>query len=332
MNIEVCYTLPIVEYISKLIVRRAAWLVLCSLALGIFLSEITLAYLLPFIPVFLAGMMGSAGLMITIRDLFRSGVKISKISIILTSQFIISASIGFVIALIFFSVISNLPNLAVGQILHGAMPSEQTTPVWIRLAGGNTALGITTLMLSTLASPFVSPVMVLAFAGRWVNLDYILIFESLLLSVMLPVLIGSLIRSKYNNTMARYDHVYSATSVLFALPTVAIIGALAASFLSIQSLSIILLAVIASIAHFASTLLIGLAIPRVLRWNTPDIPVSVYNLSMKEFTVTLGVITMAGLEPEVGVPASIYGIMHMAAAPIIARRFYSTQMSKNNTS
>ncbi|MEM3915762.1 MAG: bile acid:sodium symporter [Candidatus Nitrosocaldus sp.] len=324
--------MPIAEYLSKLIVRRAVWLVLCSLALGMFFSEVSLAYLLPLIPVFLVGMMGSAGLMITIKDLFRSGIKPSKISVILASQFIISTSVGFVLALIFFNVISDLPNLALGQVLHGAMPSEQTTPVWIRLAGGNTALGITTLMLSTLASPFVSPVMVLVFAGTWVNLDYIVMFESLLLSVMLPVLIGSFIRSKYNNTMARYDHVFSTTSVLFALPTVAIIGALAASFLSIQQLHIIILAVVASLAHFASTLLIGLVIPKVLRWNALDVPVSIYNLSMKEFTVTLGVIIIAGLDPEVGVPAAIYGIMHMAAAPIIARWLYLARIRKSSAS
>ncbi|GBC74666.1 hypothetical protein HRbin05_00711 [archaeon HR05] len=322
--------MPIVEYISKLIVRRAVWLVLCSLVLGIFFSNISLAYLLPLIPVFLAGMMGSAGLMITMRDLFRSGIKVSKISIILASQFILSTSVGFILALIFFNVISDLPNLALGQVLHGAMPSEQTTPVWIRLTGGNTALGIATLILSTIASPFVSPVMVLLFAGRWVNLEYMLMFESLLLSVMLPVVVGSFIRSKYN-AMARYDNVFSAASILFALPTVAIVGALAASFLSLQPLSIVLLAVIASLAHFVSTLLAGLAISKVLRWDALDTPVSIYNLSMKEFTVTLGVITMTGLEPEVGVPASIYGMMHMASAPIIARWLYSTQIRKNTS-
>ncbi|MFN4336932.1 MAG: bile acid:sodium symporter family protein [Candidatus Nitrosocaldus sp.] len=319
-----------IAYISRLIVRRAVWFVLYSLVLGIFFSEASLTYLLPIIPVFLAGMMGSAGLMVTMRDLFRSGIKPSKISVILTSQLILSTSVGFVLALLFFNVMSDLPNLALGQVLHGSMPSEQTTPVWIRLAGGNTALGITTLMLSTIASPFVSPVLVLVFAGTWVNLEYIAMFESMLLSVMLPVVVGSFIRSKYN-VMARYDHLFSTASVLFALPTVAIIGALAVSFLSIQPLPIILLAVIASLAHFASTLLAGLVIPKILRWDAFDVPVSIYNLSMKEFTVTLGIVTITGLDPEVGVPAAIYGIMHMAAAPVIARWLYLARIRRNTS-
>ncbi|MCS7140922.1 MAG: bile acid:sodium symporter [Candidatus Nitrosocaldus sp.] len=310
--------MSITGYIRS-VISKAIWLVLGSLVIGILFPEASLAYLLPLIPLFLAGMMGSAGLMITMMELFRSGIKPSKISIMLSSQFILSTSIGFVLALLFFNIMADLPDLALGQVLHGAMPSEQTTPVWIKLAGGNTALGIATLMLSTITSPFVSPVMVLIFAGRWIELDYVLMFESLLLTVMLPVVVGSLIRSARPQAIARYDAVFSAISLLSALPTVAIVGALAASFLSIQPLHVLLLALVASMAHFGATLIAGYAIPRILRWDASDAPVSIYNLSMKEFTVTLGVIATTGLSQEVGVPAALYGIMHMAAAPIIAR-------------
>jgi BASS family bile acid:Na+ symporter len=322
--------LSIVEAISKVMVRRAIWLVLGSLAVGVLFSEMSLAYLMPMIPIFLAGMMGSAGLMITMRDLFRSGIKPSRISIILSSQFVLSASVGFAVALLFFNILSDSPDLALGQVLHGAMPSEQTTPVWIKLAGGNAALGIATLMLSTIASPFASPVLVLAFAGTWVELDYVVMFESMLLTVMLPVVVGSLVRSAKPKAVARHDLAFSATSILFALPTVVIVGALAASFLSIQPLQILLFAVMASLTHFAVTLAAGVFIPKVLRWGASDAPVSIYNLSMKEFTVTLGVIAATGLNPEVGVPAALYGIMHMAAAPIIARQLYS-RYARNKT-
>lgn len=311
-------------------VTRAVWFVLGSLVVGVLFSEVSLTYLLPLIPIFLAGMMGSAGLMITMKDLFRSGLKPSRISIILSSQFVLSASVGLAVAILFFNILSDSPDLALGQVLHGAMPSEQTTPVWIKLAGGNVALGIATLMLSTIASPFASPVLVLVFAGAWVELDYVVMFESMLLTVMLPVVAGSLIRSAKPKAIARHDLAFSATSILFALPTVVIVGALAASFLSIQPLQILFLAVMASSMHFAATLVGGIMIPKLLRWDGPDAPVSIYNISMKEFTVTLGVIAATGLNPEVGVPAALYGIMHMATAPIIARQLF--RKARNTTS
>ncbi|RMF29816.1 MAG: hypothetical protein D6752_05280 [Candidatus Nitrosothermus koennekii] len=87
----------------------------------------------------------------------------------------------------------------------------------------------------------------------------------------------------------------------------------------LESLELLSIAIIASLIHFSSTVLLGLIIPKVLRWGDKDIPVFVYNLSMKEFAVTLGVIASMGLSNEVGIPASVYGMMHMASAPLIAK-------------
>lgn len=307
------------EKISNIIIEKASILVIISIIVGVSLSSLVLQYLLPLIPIFLAGMMISAGLMIGFKDYLRSGIKPSRISVIISSQYILSVLIGYVLALIFFNILLNEPNLALGQVLHASMPSEQTIPVWIKLAGGNVALGITTLVISTLVSPFASPALVFAFAGAWVQIDYLAIFISLILTVLTPVLVGSFIRSRRTKTITKHDHVYPAMSTMFALPTVVIIGALAYSFLSSQLMEVLSFAIIASSIHFGSTILIGLAIPKVLHWHYSDQTVSVYNLSMKEFTVTLGVIAATGLNPEVGVPAALYGIMHMATAPIIAR-------------
>jgi bile acid:Na+ symporter, BASS family len=317
----------LVAIVSQIIVKNALWWVLASIVFGILFANMVLHYLLPLIPIFLAGMMASAGLMITLKDLFRSGIKPSRISIIVSSQFVLSTSVGFVVAFLFFNILSDSPNLALGQVLHGAMPSEQTTPVWIRLAGGNTPLGITTLIFSTIVSPFASPVLVLSFVGTWVELDYIAILVSMVLTVLIPTLIGSLVRSARPNIVERYEDVFSSTSVLFALPTVVIVGALAVSFLFIQPFQILLLAIVASLIHFSLTLAAGWSIPRILHWEASDAPVSIYNVSMKEFTVTLGIIAATGLNPEVGVPAALYGIMHMAAAPLIAKRLRSKHTS-----
>lgn len=122
-------SVSLVDAASGIIVKKAVWWVLASIIIGVIFSESALEYLLPFIPIFLAGMMGSAGLMITLKEMFRSGIKPSRISVILASQFVLSAFVGFAIAILFFNILSDSPNLALGQVLHGAMPSEQTTPV-----------------------------------------------------------------------------------------------------------------------------------------------------------------------------------------------------------
>lgn len=294
-------------------VGYATALVLASIVIGIIFNAIVIEHILPIIPLFVLGMMLSAGLMISIKQLNPMN---KKLLVLIPSQYILSSAIGFIIALIFFNMIIDAPELALGQILHGSMPSEQTTPVWIRLSNGNLAFGILTLMISTLVSPFLSPSLVFIFAEEWISIDYRSMLLTLILTVLLPVLIGSIIRARFNG-IAKYDHIYAITSTLSALPTVMIIAALASAY-ALEG-RLLLFAIIASMIHFISTILLGLLIPKLLHWEKKDMPVSVYNLSMKEFAVTLGVIASMGLSNEVGIPAAVYGLMHMASAPLLAR-------------
>lgn len=303
------------KHLSYFIIRHATGLVLASIVLGIIFNTFIIEYILPIIPLFVLGMMLSAGLMISIKQL--KNIQYKQLLTIISAQYILSTLIGFILASVFFNLIINAPELALGQILHGSMPSEQTTPVWIKLSNGNLAFGVITLIVSTLVSPFLSPSLVFIFAREWISIDYISMLVTLILTVLLPVLVGSMLRTKFA-IIERYDHVYTATSTLSALPTIMIVGALAFTFM-LEELSLLLFAIIASMLHFITTILLGLLIPKLLRWKRSDIPVSVYNLSMKEFAVTLGVIASMGLSNEVGIPAAIYGMMHMASAPLLAR-------------
>lgn len=301
--------------ISSFIIEHAIILVIASIVIGIIFNGFILKYVLPIITLFLVGMMLSAGLMIKIKQL--KSIKYKQLLALIPAQYILSSAIGFILALVFFNILTEAPELALGQILHGSMPTEQTTPVWIKLSNGNLAFGIMTLIVSTLVSPFLAPSMTFIFAREWVSIDYASMLLTLIITVLLPVLIGSVLRAKVA-IIERYNNIYTATSTLSALPTIMIVGALAFTFM-LESLESLVFAIIASAIHFSSTIFLGFLIPKMLRWERRDIPVSVYNLSMKEFSVTLGVIASMGLSKEVGIPAAVYGMMHMALAPILAR-------------
>jgi len=212
-----------------------------------------------------------------------------------------------------------MKELALGQILHASMPSEQTIPVWIKVANGNLVLGITTLIASTMISPFISPPLVYIFSGHRISIDYLSIFIFLITIVSLPIISGSILRTKISY-IAKYDNLYTLTSILCALPTIMIISSLISTFLKV-SLALIIITVIVSALHLIITLLLGFIIPKILKWDKNDLIVSVYNLSMKEFSVTLSIIVNTGLVNDVGLPASLYGIMHMSIAPLLARVF-----------
>ena len=299
--------------IIRIIIDHAFLLVIFSILIGVLFND-AIIEIFPLLPFFLIGMMLSAGLMINIARL--KSINIARLAVIICIQYIASALIGFIIANIFFSMIINSQELALGQILHASMPSEQTTPVWIRLANGNLALGIMVLIVSSMISPFVSPALVYVFASKIIVIDYVSMLISLILFVLIPIMVGSIIRSK-NSSIRRYEHVFAATSTLSALPTVMIVGSLVARLaFGYESLAII---IIANAIHFIATLLIGLFIARILRWSKQDAIVSMYNVSMKEFAVTLSIIASMSLSNTIAIPASVYGMIHMASAPLLAR-------------
>ncbi len=286
-------------------------LIIISLIIGILFSPYIIG-LLSILWIFLIGMMLSASLMVSINDIIRKGLKISRLGMIIPLQYIGSAAIGYILAYMLY----NDANLLFGQVLHASMPSEQTIPVWVRLASGNLALSISALSLSTLLSPLLSPLMVYIFVRESIEIDYLGIISSLVITVIIPVIIGSTIRSKIRKSRM-YDHIYEISSLIFALPTVMIIGALAASFISYEYLLTTIL--LATFLHLISTILMGFYVSKALRWDKQDRPIMVYNLSMKEFTITLSIISMMNMDHLIGLPAAIYGILHIIAAPILAR-------------
>jgi BASS family bile acid:Na+ symporter len=301
--------------IISVIVNKAIIFVIASLILGITVPSIVISNLFPLLPLFLIGMMFSSGLMLSIHDIVSKGFKPSRLAVIIPLQYIASTLFGFISAYL----LIGREDLIFGQVLHGSMPSEQTIPVWVKLANGNIALSISILALSTSLSPLVSPAIVYVLVGKMVEVDYVDMMLSLLITVLLPLALGSIIRSKVS-IVRRYDELYQASSILSALPTVMVIGALAYTLASATAL-ILVSAFLASLIHLISTLALGFYIQKALAWDEHDGVVLIYNISMKEFTVTLSILSSMGLSPIIGLPAALYGIMHMVAAPIIARYF-----------
>lgn len=81
-------------------------------------------------------------------------------------------------------------DLTLGMILVGASPGGISSNVVTYLARGNVALSVTMTACSTLAAPIMTPLMVYVYAREAVEIDYFAMFESILLTVVVPVVLG----------------------------------------------------------------------------------------------------------------------------------------------
>jgi solute carrier family 10 (sodium/bile acid cotransporter), member 7 len=87
------------------------------------------------------------------------------------------------------------PELAVGVIVATVVPSTlATAAVWTRRAGGNDAVSFLVTMITSLACFLVVPGWLRLLSGVQADVDYFAIVVGLVLNVVVPILLGQLLR------------------------------------------------------------------------------------------------------------------------------------------
>lgn len=101
-------------------------------------------------------------------------------------QFTIMPAVGYVIAIGF----GFEPEVAAGIILVGSVSGGVASNLVTYLAGGDVALSVTMTACSTVASPFVTPVLMKLLAGRLVPIDTVAMMFDILSMILVPIIAG----------------------------------------------------------------------------------------------------------------------------------------------
>ncbi len=102
------------------------------------------------------------------------------------SHYIIMPLVGFTIAHIF----SFPPEIAAGIILIGCVPSGLASNVMSFLAKANLALAVTVGAISTLLSPFITPVLMKWLGGQFIEVSFWNMMLDILNMIILPIVAG----------------------------------------------------------------------------------------------------------------------------------------------
>ena len=118
---------------------------------------------------------------------FTGIIKMPKGVIIgVVSQFAIMPLVGFTIASIF----NFPPEIAAGIILIGCVPSGLASNVMSFLARANLALAVTISAITTLLSPFITPVLMKWLGGQFIEVDFWSMMLDILNMIILPIVAG----------------------------------------------------------------------------------------------------------------------------------------------
>lgn len=268
-------------------------------------------WLKAYIPWILGIIMLGMGMTMTVDD-FKGVLQSPKAVLIgVVAQFVVMPGLAYVLCKLF-----NLPpEIAVGVILVGCCPGGTASNVITYMAKGNVALSVACTSVSTLLAPVLTPAIFYLLASQWLKIDAASMFISILQVVLLPIVIGLILRTWLKRQVESYIQVMPLVSVIAIVAIVAaIIGGSKAAIL--QS-GLLILAVV--ILHNGFGYLLGFTAARFFKLPYADSKAIAVEVGMQNsgLGVALAAVHFAA-SPITAVPSAIFSLWHNISGPALA--------------
>lgn len=287
----------------------ALWVIVFA-ALALWQPEL-FVWLKAYIPWILGIIMLGMGMTMTVDD-FKGVLQSPKAVLIgVVAQFVVMPGLAYVLCKLF-----NLPpEIAIGVILVGCCPGGTASNVITYMAKGNVALSVACTSVSTLLAPVLTPAIFYLLASQWLKIDAASMFISISQVVLLPIVIGLILRTWLKRQVESYIQVMPLVSVIAIVAIVAaIIGGSKAAIL--QS-GLLILAVV--ILHNGLGYLLGFTAARFFKLPYADSKAIAIEVGMQNsgLGVALAAVHFAA-SPITAVPSAIFSLWHNISGPALA--------------
>lgn len=258
----------------------------------------------------LAVMIGSISLTLTVTQFRR--IDIRTLGLVLVGH-VAMPFLAFGIA----RVLGLSPATTVGFVILGAVTPELVTPVMTELAGGETALSTTALVLIGIGSVVFVPAVVTLLVGG-LPVPTMPIVEQLVVAVVAPMVTAVAARARYPDRIGQYDAYYPAIS---AVMVILIIGGVTAANAGVVRSNVLRLVGIGigvtalNLLGYGVGFLVGRGAPRAMRIA------SILSVGMRDFAVAAALVIAAGLPTIASLPAVAFGVVEMITSAGLVKLF-----------
>lgn len=205
--------------------------------------------------------------------------------------------------------------LALGVVLVGCCPGGTASNVITYLAKGDLALSVGMTGVSTLLAPFITPLLTWALAGKSINVDTVGMLLSILWVVILPILVGLIVKwlwPKFTEKTTDYLPAFSSVAIAFI---VAIIISANANKLMAGGLVIVVVVMLHNICGLSLGYLIGTLLGlSETKKRAISIEVGMQNSGLAS---SLATIHFAAY-PLVTIPGAIFSVWHNISGALVA--------------
>jgi BASS family bile acid:Na+ symporter len=263
----------------------------------------------PWINPLLGIIMFGMGLTLTPPDFAIIAKRPVPVVIGVVAQYAIMPFLGWLIAM----ALSLPPALAAGVILVGCCPGGTASNVVSYLAKGDVALSVAMTSVSTLIAPLLTPVLALWLAGQYMPVDAGSMAWSIVQIVLLPVLLGLVVR------------LFLPRLVNKALPALPWISVIAITFVVIAVVSgsakaifaAGLLVLVAVILHNGLGYALGYGAARLCRRPIPARRTTAIEVGMQNSGLAAG-LARTYMTPEAALPGAIFSVWHNVSGAVLA--------------
>ena len=214
--------------------------------------------------------------------------------------------------------------IAIGKLLAetglttfdpGYTATGSTTSAITYIAGGDVPLSVGMTIVSTLISPLMTPLMVYLLAGAWVEVSFLAMVISVVKVILIPVLLGILLRSLFGRQIQKISEVLPLISVVAIVMIIS--GIVANNSEKIITSGILVLCIV--VLHNLCGMSLGMLAAKIFRipYNTAtaiSIEVGMQNSGLAVSLATANFAT----NPLATLPGAIFSVWHNISGSIFA--------------
>lgn len=264
----------------------------------------------PAIPLLLGTVMLGMGLTLTKNDFSAVFERPKDVLIGVIMQFTVMPVIGYLLA----TTLGLSPALAAGFVLVGCVPGGTASNVMTYLGKGDVALSVTLTSVSTLLAPFVTPYLFLWLGGKFIPVNATALLLSIVKIVLLPVVLGVIIRHLFNAFVQKYVNIVPLVSIFSIITIVMVVVAASATRLASVAVTVF----VGVILHNAAGYLLGyLCAKKFGNMNEQKSRAVSIEVGMQNSGLGAA-LAMTYLTPVAALPSAIFSVWHNISGPILA--------------
>ncbi|MBU1330062.1 MAG: bile acid:sodium symporter family protein [Gammaproteobacteria bacterium] len=263
------------------------------------------AWIVPLLGLIMFGM----GLTLKAEDFREVARRPLWVAIGVLAQFIIMPGLAWLLC----KALALPAEIAVGVILVGCCPGGTASNVMTWFARGDVALSVSITAVTTLLAPLVTPALIWLLASEWLPVSFAAMFVSILKMVLLPIVLGLVVRRLLGERVQLAVEVLPLVSVLSIVAIVAAV--VAASQARIAESGLLIMAVV--VLHNGIGLGLGFLAGRVFglplaQSKTLSIEVGMQNSGLG------AALASAHFSPLAAVPSALFSVWHNLSGPLVA--------------